>query len=915
MTMLSYKSLYLLMRYNVSLLHKEGWRVLAEPIITEEINGVINEEITDVTNKKTNDVICDNINDELKYPIKAYQLLTERFDCSYCISTDFAGREGTAPKANTQKCFFCGIGSQAFWLGLIIGLAEDLQLPIALIERVNCRHAKKEDIIREKRIVENALAAGKEVPENLRYEAYQVLDDKVYHCINVSSASSKGIANSQCYDARLDPSFTLNYGQKICQLDEWCRKVDIKRADYVFDNWKELAIDKEGYGIKYYKEPCVVSELHEFIMPIFSKKYQEGAPNDVIGVLIIGQIAISSEKKDLPIPKGADPEKIADLREKGWKKACEKLPGKDKSRLFTNSNDVFKEYGKKINRFIEQTRNRLEIRVTDFLHNYQADLLNTFDESLSRPRESSRTNRSDSSQVKTAIRGIFSKIKKDFAVKRIFLFFPDMDLRDVVYSPILNGESIVDNDIATCTFDTTNFTPHPSTRISIDDIKLTTSGEIKRENCEFYASAKGDNREKVVFGVLIEWNEAPEQDGLLAHLHESLFNAFVGICVGEISARVSLAYLVSQRAFAEETRHDLAHRLQTLQSHSTIFSRSLSAFENSAMNIDDCIDFIRQCYKVKNSNEDLHTTLMFLCNTLDNDNLDYSYKPSLFNPHHQIFPRLKNLYNASESVISKNQHLEISAAPIENALMYADDRMFNRIMYNLLDNAFKYGYPNTNIIIETAIVEDNKWYEIKVSNFCEGIDKDLAATMFEHGVRTQLLSEGKGLGLYVARKFAELNNGSLDHVRGTVDSESIDNPDRILNVNITCASEMWREIDRRTNENKRRNDRLNDTYRELRAYYRRQYDHPCSKIGVGEKIFRNVLEAIIAKPPREKYKSPEELLKSESSQTSSVYKSPSDEAMEREPDFRFSPEKWIKKARQPIYIVTFKLRLPTYLNI
>ena len=826
------------------------------------------------------------LNLEKKYPIKAYQLLTERFDCEYCIRMNPRSRHGiNSINANTQKCAFCGIGSQTFWLGMIIGLAEEIKVPITLIERVNCKLATKELIQKEKQSVADAKLNNQEPPINQRYEAYQVLNDTVYHSISVSSAVSKGIVNSHCFEIREDNNFKLNCNEDICSLDEWCKKSDIIRADRLFTNKARLKTDKKT-GIRFWAVLCEISGLYEIMIPIYSKADSSSSYEGVIAVLVLGQIAIGSTMHDLPKIDGVNLRKINNFRKESWEKAC------ISERSYKSFNVYFEKIGKSILAFINNTCDRLEIRVTDFLHNYQAELLGLYNDRISQPRIFSETNRNNSVFVKSAIHEVFKKIEKDFHVKRIFLFFPDMDLQDDVYKPILNGELISSENNVSCIFDTTDFKQHSSTRINIDEDKLSYEGEIIINNCEFYASAKGEGREKVVFGVLIEWLETPEQHGVLAHLHESMLSAFVGICVGEIAACISLAYSISQKAFAEETRHDLAHKLQTLEAHNYIFTNSIKRFEDSLKNYDDCYNFIMNSRAVINSNNDLYSTLTFLCNTLDNDNLEYAAEPHEFNPHLRIFPRLKNLYNASMNVIRKNQRLEISSPPSNHSIIYSDERMFNRIIYNLLDNAFKYGYPNTNIIIETEVSEDELWYITNVSNFCGGIEKSITEYIFDHGYHTNSSRVGNGLGLFVAKNFSILNHGTLNLTRGVVVNRREDDLGFILNKNITCGSEMWREMDRRRSVS----DMFHQVYDEIKDMYVAQYDRPCSEIGVGKKVFRNVLEAIIPQPRYEKYKSP------------------SDEALRKKRYIRYTPEQWIKIANMPIYVVTFTLLLPTYKN-
>ena len=93
-------------------------------------------------------------------------------------------------------------------------------------------------------------------------------------------------------------------------------------------------------------------------------------------------------------------------------------------------------------------------------------------------------------------------------------------------------------------------------------------------------------------------------------------------------------------------------------------------------------------------------------------------------------------------------------------------RLFELLVYNLVDNAVKYAYRGTNIYLIWGQIDD--LYELSVTSY--GPLMPEGEEMYELYVRgkDERLLQGDGLGLYVVKKIAEILNLKLDH-----DSEKI----------------------------------------------------------------------------------------------------------------------------------------------
>jgi signal transduction histidine kinase len=121
------------------------------------------------------------------------------------------------------------------------------------------------------------------------------------------------------------------------------------------------------------------------------------------------------------------------------------------------------------------------------------------------------------------------------------------------------------------------------------------------------------------------------------------------------------------------------------------------------------------------------------------------------------------------------------ATQTESLLLHIDQEKIEKVMHNLLSNAFKFVKPGGDITIsvsgpiDVSLIEKNKGFiksgilkvvQIKVKNTGIGIPSDALSSIFERFRQVDDSStrntEGTGIGLSLVKEYVELHYGAID---------------------------------------------------------------------------------------------------------------------------------------------------------
>lgn len=122
----------------------------------------------------------------------------------------------------------------------------------------------------------------------------------------------------------------------------------------------------------------------------------------------------------------------------------------------------------------------------------------------------------------------------------------------------------------------------------------------------------------------------------------------------------------------------------------------------------------------------------------------------------------EDLVSTFRSAVEKaGMQLIFTAAPVEDNI-YVDKEMWEKIVLNLVSNAFKYAKDG---IIEVKITQEGRQFQLSVSDTGSGIPADQLEKIFDRFHRVENTQgrsqEGTGIGLAMVKELVKLHHGNI----------------------------------------------------------------------------------------------------------------------------------------------------------
>jgi len=123
---------------------------------------------------------------------------------------------------------------------------------------------------------------------------------------------------------------------------------------------------------------------------------------------------------------------------------------------------------------------------------------------------------------------------------------------------------------------------------------------------------------------------------------------------------------------------------------------------------------------------------------------------------HEIFLSFK------DTAASKNMDFRFQPS-MASYKMYIDKGNLDKVVYNLLSNAFKYTPSNGKVILSAIVDENKKSLEISVSDTGIGIAKEKRGELFKRFMQSNFSSNSTGIGLHLTHELVNVHKGSITY--------------------------------------------------------------------------------------------------------------------------------------------------------
>lgn len=203
---------------------------------------------------------------------------------------------------------------------------------------------------------------------------------------------------------------------------------------------------------------------------------------------------------------------------------------------------------------------------------------------------------------------------------------------------------------------------------------------------------------------------------------------------------------------------NISHEIKTPINIIYVAIQSLGMYLDNydSENIVKCKEYL------KTMNQNCFRMIRLVNNLLDVTSFDSGFM-KLNKKNHDIVSVVEGVAQSVADYI-KNKNIElIFDTNVEEKIIAFDDDMVERIILNLLSNAFKYTHSGEKIKVN--LEDRGSSIIISVKDEGEGISKENLKIIFERfGQVNRSLSreyEGSGIGLYLVKSFVEMHNGKI----------------------------------------------------------------------------------------------------------------------------------------------------------
>ncbi len=230
---------------------------------------------------------------------------------------------------------------------------------------------------------------------------------------------------------------------------------------------------------------------------------------------------------------------------------------------------------------------------------------------------------------------------------------------------------------------------------------------------------------------------------------ESMLSAFETRLKKYISSSVlSLDNINIEKENIKQLISDISHQTKTPISNITIYSELLNEEDLS----EECKEYLKYLLQQTEKLEFLISSLIKM-SRLETDIIKISPKENDVNV---LFKDIKIQFIQKASI--KNINIIINETNVKATF---DEKWTIEALYNILDNAIKYSFENSNI--EISVISYQLFCRIDIKDNGIGIEEEEQNKIFTRFYRSENVSniEGGGIGLFLTREIIKKQNGYI----------------------------------------------------------------------------------------------------------------------------------------------------------
>lgn len=123
----------------------------------------------------------------------------------------------------------------------------------------------------------------------------------------------------------------------------------------------------------------------------------------------------------------------------------------------------------------------------------------------------------------------------------------------------------------------------------------------------------------------------------------------------------------------------------------------------------------------------------------------------------------KEIFNSFTEIANQKSIQYTFTSKVEHLNIYLDTRKVDKILYNLLSNAFKFTSKNGTVELQISHLPEQQICRVSIIDTGIGIPKEKQELLFKRFMQINFSSQGTGVGLSLVKEFVDVHKAEIRH--------------------------------------------------------------------------------------------------------------------------------------------------------